>query len=175
MEKLSESRIMATYDWSRFTKRIPIKAGKQEVFDSWTTPGALESWFLREARFVTATGIPRNPQDKIQKGDSYKWRWHGHSDAVTEQGTMLEQNGKDFLKFTFGKAGTVTVTVKEENDLTVCELVQQEIPTDEESKVNYHLGCSTGWGFFLANLKSLLEGGIDLRNKDAKIANVVTA
>jgi hypothetical protein len=40
---------------------------------------------------------------------------------------------------------------------------------------NYHLGCKTGWTFYLANLKSLMEGGIDLRNKNEKIQRVINA
>ena len=30
---------------------------------------------------------------------------------------------------------------------------------DDASRANYHLGCLTGWTFYLANLKSILEGG----------------
>lgn len=29
-----------------------------------------------------------------------------------------------------------------------------------------HIGYKTGWTFYLANLKSILEGGIDLRNRN---------
>ena len=32
-----------------------------------------------------------------------------------------------------------------------------------------------GWIFYLANLKSVLEGGLDLRNKRMEITNVITA
>ena len=55
------------------------------------------------------------------------------------------------------------------------ELTQEKIPLDEESKVNYHLGCMEGWTFYLANLKSILEGGIDLRNKNVNLTKVINA
>ena len=87
---------------------------------------------------------------------------------------MLETNGKDFFKFVFGTAGNVSVTIKTENNLTICELTQSEIPTDDASRAEYHVGCTEGWTFYLANLKSILQGGIDLRNKDAKVKGVVT-
>jgi len=54
-------------------------------------------------------------------------------------------------------------------------LWQENIPTDEKAKVSWHLGCATGWTFYLTNLKSILEGGLDLRNKDELLTNVVNA
>jgi hypothetical protein len=33
----------------------------------------------------------------------------------------------------------------------------------------------TGWTFYLANLKSVLEGGLDLRNKNARLQRLVNA
>ncbi|MOA18137.1 hypothetical protein D3C78_1384290 [compost metagenome] len=101
--------------------------------------------------------------------------WFGYDDETIERGQVLEVNGKDFLKFTFGKAGVVSVELKQEEGETVVEITQSEIPTDERSKVYYHLGCSEGWTFYLANLKSVTEGGIDLRNKNEKIKRVVSS
>jgi len=57
----------------------------------------------------------------------------------------------------------------------VVELWQENIPGDEDSKVNLHMGCTKGWTFYLTNLKSILEGGIDLRNKNISLKNVVNA
>ncbi|MNF09593.1 hypothetical protein D3C80_2102910 [compost metagenome] len=65
--------------------------------------------------------------------------------------------------------------LKQEEGETVVEITQSEIPTDERSKVYYHLGCSEGWTFYLANLKSVAEGGLDLRNKNEKIKRVVSS
>ncbi len=57
----------------------------------------------------------------------------------------------------------------------IVELSQEQIPTDERHKALYHVGCLEGWTFYLANLKSYLDGGLDLRNKNANIARVVNA
>ena len=84
-------------------------------------------------------------------------------------------NGSDFFSFSFGKAGICTVTLKKESGMSVVELVQTEIPTDDMGKHYWHLGCKTGWTFYLTNLKSMLEGGIDLRNKDLLLKNVVNS
>ena len=37
-----------------------------------------------------------------------------------------------------------------------------------KDKWDMHKGCETGWTFFLTNLKSYLEHGIDLRSHDRR-------
>ena len=102
---------MQEINWSTFTLRIPIRATIQQIYNAWATTAALESWFLRKAEFITQQGTLRNPDDTIQTGDEYTWYWHGYSDAVAERGKILEANGKDKLRFQFGKAGKVTLNV----------------------------------------------------------------
>jgi uncharacterized protein YndB with AHSA1/START domain len=166
---------MQKKDWSQFTLRIPVNASIQEIYDRWTSPGGLESFFLRRAQFTTAEGAARPNGEKIAPGDTYEWRWFGYPDSVTETGTVLAANGQDFLQFTFGKAGTVSVSAKTSEGATIIELTQENIPTDEDAKFNYHIGCQGGWLFYLVNLKSLMEGGIDLRNRDEKLTQVINS
>jgi len=163
------------HDWSRFVQRVSIKADHQRIYDAWGTQKGLESWFLRKAEFTKPEGNARDEASPVSKGDTYEWLWHGWSDDVVERGTILEANGKNFVKFTFGKAGVVSVKVKDEAGETILELVQEDIPTDEDSMVNFHVGCTKGWVFYLANLKSILEGGIDLRNKNVDLTNMINA
>jgi hypothetical protein len=164
---------MSSHDWSRFILRIPIVADKQAIFNSWTSQKALESWFLRCAIFKN-NGVARAADSRIETGDSYEWMWHGWPDDVVEKGTILELS-EGQLKFSFGKAGNVTVHVTEEHGHNVLVLLQDEIPTDENSQVYYYLGCSKGWQFFITNLKSILQGGPDLRNRDVELKDVVTS
>lgn len=165
---------MPDHNWEQFLLRIPIKTDKQTVFNQWTTREGLEKWFLRKAEFKKPDGSIRNASDTIQKGDTYEWMWHGWPDEVVERGTVLDIGNLN-LKFTFGKAGNVTVTVKEELQETVLEVLQDQIPTDEDSKAYYHIGCTKGWLFYMVNLKSILEGGIDLRNRNVELKEVVTS
>ncbi|MCX6145380.1 MAG: hypothetical protein NTZ35_19410 [Ignavibacteriales bacterium] len=89
---------------------------------------------------------------------------------------MIEEaNGRDSLRFTFAGSCLVSVNMTVDGGLTIVELRQENIPLDEASRVNYHLGCMTGWTFYLANLKSILEGGIDLRNKNEKLHKLVNS
>ena len=152
------------YDWSRFSQQARIKVPAQKVYDAWTKQDGLESWFLRMAEFNTADGRVRSRDESIAEGDTYHWRWHGHPDNVEEFGTVLEANGKDKLRFTFGKAGVVTVDLSGSNGTTMMQITQEDIPTNEESRVQYHIGCQTGWTFYRANIKCVLEGISDARN-----------
>lgn len=162
-------------NWSQFKLRIPINASIEEVYKRWSSSEGLVSWFLREAHFKNNEGIPKSASEILRPGDSYLWRWHGYRDDVTEQGVILSANHKDEISFSFGKAGNVTVKIYGIRKATMCELEQSGIPVDEAGKENYHLGCTKGWLFYLTNLKSLLEGGIDLRNRDIELQDVISS
>jgi len=166
---------MSTYDWSSFIVRININAPITGLYKAWATRSGMEKWFLRISEYKKADGKIRQENELIQKGDTYQWRWYGWPDDMTEEGTILDCNGKDFLKFSFGKAGNCSITIKEEMGENIVELLQENIPTDEHGMQYWHLGCKTGWTFYLANLKSILEGGKDLRNKNALLQNVLNA
>ncbi len=164
-----------SYDWSSFKLRIPMNASIEEVYKCWSTSEGLTSWFLREANFQSNEGVARSVDEPVRPGDSYVWKWHGYGDDVKEEGHILSANHKDELSFSFGKAGDVTVSIFTAKDVTLCEVEQTNIPTDEKGKEYYHLGCSKGWLFYLANLKSYLQGGIDLRNRDVDLKDVINS
>ncbi len=166
---------MAGFNWKIFVTRVPVNAPVEKLYWCWATKAGMEFWFLRLSEYKTPNGELRNNNELVQKNDTYKWQWHGWDDETTEHGVILDSNGKDFLKFSFGNAGNCSVSIKEENGQPIVELVQDEIPVDEQGMQHYHLGCKTGWTFYLANLKSLLEGGIDLRNRDENLKNVVNS
>jgi uncharacterized protein YndB with AHSA1/START domain len=165
---------MSQYDWSKFSQKIYIKAPMQRVYDAWATPANLESWFLRKAEFKTPDGVIKDSHSQVLAGDTYEWMWHGHPDTIAEHGVVIEANGKDRFRFTFGNAGVVTVQLTDHGDMTEMLLTQDQIPSDEEGKVNYHIGCSNGWTYYRVNMKSVLEGGLDLRNKSTTYSNAIT-
>lgn len=166
---------MPDFDWSRFTVRINVNAPTDKLYRSWATRSGIEHWFLRWCEYRSPDNSLKEENEQAKKGDTYKWRWHGYPDSVTEEGTILEANGKDFFKFSFGKAGDCSVSIKEEQGETIVELVQENIPTDEKSMEYYHVGCRTGWTFHLADMKSILEGGIDLRNKREDLKDMLNS
>ncbi|MBK9107580.1 MAG: SRPBCC domain-containing protein [Saprospiraceae bacterium] len=162
---------MNNFDWTRFTRKIAVKAKISEIYKAWTTVSELEKWFLSEALFYNAQQTPINRNESIETGMSYEWRWYLYD--VTERGRITEANGKDFLQFTFAGECLVDIQLLSQDDYVIVELTQKNIPTDDKSKQGIRLGCSTGWSFFLVNLKSVYEGGLDLRNKDPQLLGML--
>jgi uncharacterized protein YndB with AHSA1/START domain len=158
------------HDWTTFTLRITIKASILEIFNYWDHPKKIELFFLEKADFVTASNSSRNKNTAIEKGDTYTWKWYGSSIIAT--GEVIHNNYKDELAFTFFNC-RVVVKVFEYEGEHMLELTQSNIPTDEESKANIHIGCTRGWTFYMTNLKSIIEGGIDLRNHHEKLGDVI--
>jgi hypothetical protein len=161
--------------WSKFKLRVNVKTLTEKAYRAWITSQQLESWFLRKAIFRDATGKKRASNDVIQKGDTYEWYWHGYPDSVVEKGKVLEANGKNIFSFTFSMGCPVTISIYEESDETIVELIESDLPTDESTALKHYVGDSRGWIFYLTNLKSVLEGAKDLRNKKMEIKNVITA
>jgi uncharacterized protein YndB with AHSA1/START domain len=169
---------MAEYDWTRFTLRINIDANPEALYKAWVTRRNIESWFLRLGEY-SRNNVLLDPDEQVQRGDRYKWQWFGYPDSVVEYGEVLQANGKDFFEFTFGgTAGMpmqVSVAFRKEESETIVELTQYNIAVDDRSKSNFHVGCMQGWTFYLANLKSLMEGGIDLRNRNEKLKRMMNS
>jgi uncharacterized protein YndB with AHSA1/START domain len=166
---------MEDYNWKRFTKRITIHTSPQSIYDAWSSQQGLESWFLRLAEFRSSSGKLKHNTAMIEKGDHYKWLWYGYDDNAVEEREILFANGKDELQFSFSGGCIVNVFVKQENAESICELTQAMPMEDENEQRHFFIECGKGWTFYLANLKSILEGGIDLRNKNVNISNVVNA
>ena len=58
---------------------------------------------------------------------------------------------------------------------TICELEQTTPMEDETEQRHFFIECGKGWTFYMTNLKSILQGGIDLRNKIERVGNVINA
>lgn len=155
-----------TDNWCKFTKKTIYHVKPELIFKSWTSQEGLESWFLRLAEFTDGNGKKRGINETIQAGDQYKWMWYGYDDTIIETGKILELNHSNYLKFTFTNNCIVSIKIMEENYGTILELQQENIPLESDPDKNLHVHCLEGWTFYLANLKSILQGGIDLRNKE---------
>lgn len=160
--------------WSKFLLRVNVATSQRSAIDSWLTSAGLESWFLRKAIFRDNNGETKEKDQFIQEGDTYEWYWHGYPDNMVEKGRILDTNQEDRLVFTFSLGCPVTISVYEELGETIVQLVESDLPTDDETRLNHFVGDSKGWIFYLTNLKSILEGGIDLRNKRPELTNVIT-
>ncbi len=164
---------METLNFHSFTKKIYIKAPLEKLYWCWACSEGLCSWFLREAIFTQEKDGERTLSESIQAGDRYTWRWHNWDGK--EEGTVLHANGKDTVEFTFAGKTQVKVELIPEKGSVLVALKQYHIPTDEESKLHIHVGCSNGWTFWLANLKAYLEHNILLHEKELDLRAVPMA
>jgi uncharacterized protein YndB with AHSA1/START domain len=166
---------MSKGDPTKFIKRISIKANPQMIYDSWATPAGLESWFLRLAEFKKPGYERREISEYIQAGDKYFWLWHGYDDETFESRSVLQANGKDLFQFEFTGDCIVTISILHEAGETICQLTQENIPSNDDITDHLYVLCGEGWTFYMTNLKSILEGGIDLRNKNIELKQMINA
>jgi len=162
-------------DWNTFTKRILINCPVETVYRCWATQSEIETWFLEKADYFH-NDVARKPDEPVQKGDSFSWKWNNWD--FTEEGEILDANGKDGISFTFGAGGRVNIELRDRPGTTEVILTQEEIPTDEKSKMDIFVGCNTGWTFWLTNLKAYIEHGITLHAiglKQKETANLVNS
>jgi uncharacterized protein YndB with AHSA1/START domain len=140
------------YDWTQFKLRIEIKASPSRVFKAWTDDKLVSMWF------TTKTIIEPKKNGRVY----YEWLGGDKFD------TRIIDIKKDrlFLIPFGGKGEKIKVTMAKTKSGTVCEIHQFDMKTSPKDKWAMHKGCETGWTFFLTNLKSYLEHGIDLRSHD---------
>ena len=141
------------------------------LYEAWATPAGLQKWFLRKADFYAIAGRQREADEFILKEDVYEWYWEGWGDDAMEKGEILEANGTDQIKFTFSGESIVTIDLSSRNGVSIVELTQENIPAEADPKKNLYILCQMGWLFYMANLKSVLEGGVDLRNKNVGLSS----
>ncbi len=166
---------LAITGFDQFKLRVNIKVPIEKVYKAWATTAGLESWFLRKAIFQDSNGNIRSATEMIQENDSYTMLWYGYPDIVAERGKVLKANEENLFEFSFSMGCPVSIRIFTEHDETIVELIESNLPTDEETKMKHYVGDLKGWTFYLTNLKSVLEGGIDLRNKKMELVDVITA
>jgi uncharacterized protein YndB with AHSA1/START domain len=160
---------MIDNNWTKFKVVGDFNTDIRSLYEAWASPGGLEKWFLRKADFYTIGGRLREPEEFISKEDTYEWYWFGYDDNAVEKGQILETNGTDFIKFSFSGNTIVSINIYTRNGVTIVELTQVNIPEESDPSKNLFVQCQIGWTFYMANLKSVLEGGVDLRNKKLEV------
>ncbi|HEY2582678.1 MAG TPA: SRPBCC domain-containing protein [Mucilaginibacter sp.] len=157
--------------WTSFKVTGDYNTDIRSLYEAWATPAGLQKWFLRQADFFTILRRKREPEEFILKEDTYEWYWHGYNDDTVEKGEILQANGTDTIKFTFAGKSIVTVNIYSRNGVSIIELLQGDIPIEKDPSKNLFVQCQLGWTFYLTNLKSVIEGGLDLRNKSLVVSS----
>lgn len=150
-------------EWTQFARKIIIDRSVSDIYPMWATSKGLTTWFLSLATYQNAGGEIRDTNAFYQSGDTYRWEWHNWEGSAS--GKVLAQNGVDCVKFDF-ESSVVEVTLEPFHDgRTLVSLLQSKIAEDDDSKMQIYCGCSSGWTFWLTNLKAYLEHGILLNEK----------
>ena len=110
--------------------------------------------------------------EKIQSGDNYTWIF---GSELTMKGKIIEAVEDDYIIFTFGKKESdsdeyviVKVNFEQFEGGTRIKVYQSNIADNEFGQVTYNLSCILGWAYYMTNLRSIIESGLDLRETNPK-------
>jgi hypothetical protein len=132
----------------------------EEAYRYAATADGISKWFIGKADYYTPDGTRRAGNELIQKGDSYEWDWLYKELGL--KGEVLDVNGRDYVKFTFGDTAIFNIKLSEVDDRVLFTLTQESNP-DNPMAEEAHINCYVCWTLFVLNLKSVAENGIDLR------------
>ncbi|MEX2244528.1 MAG: SRPBCC domain-containing protein [Fimbriimonadaceae bacterium] len=143
-----------------FILKIWIKRDAEAIQRFWTRSDDLVRWFLASAKYFDASGAEVSI---AVPGGTYEWRW---IEGTTDRSSVKAvEHGRIVLGWMHDK-GEIELTFTQSSGETMVELKQTIETGSVEDRLSDQIGCQLGWTFFLANLKSVSEGGLDLREKD---------
>lgn len=149
-----------SFNMQSFRHSIYLNKPVEKVYNLVGTASGLTKWFIGHAVYESPEGEKRKFDDYVVHGDEFEWDWLQKDLSIT--GRVLEAEKNSHFKFTFGNSFIVTITVKEVNERTLFTLAQEYV--HDADKNNFaHINCCVCWGFFITNLKSVMEYGNDLR------------
>ena len=150
-----------------FTLEIWIRADAATVRHAWTRPDEIVRWFVKNCAYFGADG---GEVAEAVAGGTYRWEW---IECTAEESKVLAVE-QDAVRFGwFRDKGEVEVRFTAAGDETLLELTQSMHGGNEAERLDAQEDCKLGWTFFLVNLKSVCEGGLDLRETDPERVPVV--
>lgn len=157
------------FNMNEFSHSILLNTTPRSVFEYAATPEGLTKWFIGNAEY-TRNGNLVPSEELISAGDSYRWKWLAKDYETT--GKTIQVIKDERIKFTFGSMFEINVSVVAENSRTRFTLSQNYKPGTAKNDFA-HINCCVCWAFFLTNLKSVVEHGIDLRETEANDESLV--
>jgi len=161
-EEVSEERqTPKPVDWAQFDLHVAVDAKPERILEVWSTVDGLESFFVEMMRISRPDGVERATNEPAEPGDKFVWRWQNGRCVM---GRYLEPQADNEVRFTFGES-KICISVKPYQDGSLLRLKQYDIPETEEARMYIHANCRGAWVYFLTVLKTLLEKGVDGRDK----------
>lgn len=158
-------------DWTGFTQAINVDAAADAVFALLATCAGLERWFIARAD----AGCDRAGLVPAGGRIVLTWRGLGGSEMSEANAILACEAGSRVRMGWYEDKGWVEfrVIARPGGGSTV-ELEQRMQPSADRALIEQaYVGCREGWAFYLANLKSVAEGGRDLREQAPDRAGLV--
>ena len=147
----------------RFSHAILLNSSIDDVFKLIATSEGICKWFMGTAKNIALNGKERNNIEIVQTSDEYEWQWLKKN--LKLKGRILEVKNPNIIRFTFSPLYIVTINLSEDNN-RVKLILEQECTKDFNGDSFNYFNCCVCWVFFLTNLKSVIENGIDLRETE---------
>lgn len=136
---------------------VTIKSSPEAVFRALTQAGELMKWF------PTRVESDPRPDGKFK----FTWEFANANENGSQQGEYVEVLPNSKLSYTWTAESIstlVTFHLTESNGETIVELDHSSMQARADSQKLHDMHANQ-WGFFLMNLKSYLETGMDLRKE----------
>lgn len=131
-----------------FEHSVTVDAPRDDVFRALTDAGELKRWWITDGISEPRSG------GRFR----YEWKMADPANDHVQEGAYDEVVDGERIAYPWsGGASQVTLTLSERDGATQVSLVHAGITDDFER-------YQQGWQGFLANLKSVLEGGPDNRS-----------
>jgi len=161
VEAGSRGRKAPENDWTRFHLFVVINATPDRIFRAWSTSQGMESFLVEMMAIRNPDGRLLDPDEAVTEGCHYVWRWD--SDALVAGEFLNVLPGRE-LSFTFGQS-KVRIRLNPRETDTILELCQYDMKDTEHNRMHLFTNCRSAWVYFLTVLKTLLEHGIDGRDR----------
>lgn len=158
-------------DWTGFIKRIHVNRSREDLWCALATAAGICSWFTHVTEFHDESGYPLPGDRFAEVGFTVHWEW---TEGTGEDVRVLGVSPGESVRFSwYDGEGWVEFRAREHAGRSFVEIEQRMESSDLAFLQDVYVGCSEGWVFFLANLKSVLEGGHDLREFRPDVTGLV--
>ena len=149
-----------SFDLNEFRHSIYLDAALEEVYMFAASAAGICKWFMGTAVYTESDGRELGSNENASRGCSFSWKWLEKDLEI--EGRVLEAAENKKFSFTFGKSFEVSFMLEDSGGRVLFTLHQKYAAGGEKNDFA-HINCCTCWVFFLTNLKSVIENGIDLR------------
>ena len=161
IEAATHEREAPPIDWTRFHLYVVINSTPDRIFQSWATSQGMESFFVEMMAVRNVNGCLLDPDELVSKGCHYVWRWDS---GALVAGEFLDVLPGRELSFTFGES-KVRIRLQPHESGTILDLCQYDMEDTEQNRMHLFTNCRAAWVYFLTVLKTLLEHGVDGRDR----------